>query len=132
MSDAAMFAALAAAAAGGGPPPDLEGMPMESPYSPVMPFDILTPSQAAAYLQVDEETVLREAEAGRLPGQKLGGQWRFLRLAIAEWLRSGERAMSEAKKQSMLSVVGAFKDDDTLEPMVAEIYRQRKQNPVGG
>ena len=32
----------------------------------------------------------------------------------------------------MLAVIGAFKDDETLEPMVEEIYRERKRNPVGG
>lgn len=85
----AAFAALSAAAAAGGigHPSDPRDTPMTIPPPP-LPYDILTPVQAAAYLQIGEEAVLREAEDGRLPGRKLGGEWRFLRLALTDWLRT--------------------------------------------
>ena len=102
----------------------------------ISPLDVLTLAQAAAYLQVDEAVVIHEAEAGRLPGQKLGGQWRFLRLAIADWLRSGEQPKPEMKQQSwkdrIREIIGAWKDDPTVDPMIEEIYRERKRHPVGG
>ena len=52
------------------------------------PLDVLTPAQAAAYLQLPEAAVRAEAEAGRLPGRCVGGEWRFLRDGIALWLRT--------------------------------------------
>ena len=55
---------------------------------PPSPLDVLTPPQAAAYLQVGEDVIVREAEGGRIPGRKLGGEWRFLRLALSDWLRA--------------------------------------------
>lgn len=55
---------------------------------PAMPFDVLTLEQAADYLQLPEDVVLAEAEAGRVVGQCIGGKWRFLRQEIMSWLRT--------------------------------------------
>jgi excisionase family DNA binding protein len=48
--------------------------------------DVLTVSQVAELLQVDEATALELAERGELPGRKLGGEWRFARAAVLAWL----------------------------------------------
>lgn len=48
--------------------------------------EVLTAEQAAALLQVDERVVLELAEAGKLPGRKLGTAWRFSRAALVAWL----------------------------------------------
>ena len=54
--------------------------------------EVLTPAQAAALLQVDEDDVLALAEQGRLPGRRIGEQWRFARAALVEWLAETEPA----------------------------------------
>ena len=48
--------------------------------------DVLTPTQAADLLQVGEDEVVALAEAGTLPGRRIGEQWRFSRPALIEWL----------------------------------------------
>ena len=48
--------------------------------------EVLTPAQAAALLQVEEEDVLALAEEGRLPGRRIGDEWRFGRAALVAWL----------------------------------------------
>ena len=48
--------------------------------------DVLTLEQAAALLQVDAAEVAALAEAGELPGRRIGGDWRFPRAALLEWL----------------------------------------------
>ncbi len=48
--------------------------------------DVLTPAQAAELLQVDQDEVVALAEAGTLPGRRIGEQWRFSRPALIEWL----------------------------------------------
>ena len=53
--------------------------------------DVLTPAQAAALLQVDEDAVLALAEEGVLPGRRIGEEWRFARAALVAWL-SGPHA----------------------------------------
>ena len=47
---------------------------------------MLTAEQAADLLQTDAEAVLAMADAGELPGRKIGDEWRFLRRAVLAWL----------------------------------------------
>jgi excisionase family DNA binding protein len=96
------------------------------------PLDVLTLEQTAAYLQVTAEVVLQEAEGGRLPGRKLGAEWRFSRLAITEWLGAPAEPKPKSSKERILALAGVWKDDPTVDAMIEEIYRQRKANPVGG
>ena len=48
--------------------------------------DVLTPAQAAELLQVSEDEVVELAEAGGLPGRRIGGRWRVSRPALIAWL----------------------------------------------
>lgn len=48
---------------------------------------ILTPEEAADYLRVDRETVYRRLRAGRLPGNKVGGQWRLRKVDLEDYLQ---------------------------------------------
>jgi len=54
------------------------------------PPEVMTAGQAGEYLQIDEAVVLELAEAGKLPGRKLGNAWRFSRAALVAWLASPE------------------------------------------
>ena len=57
-------------------------------FRPYPPADVLTAAEAAELLQAEDETVLALAEAGELPGRKVGGEWRFARAALLRWLDS--------------------------------------------
>lgn len=48
--------------------------------------DLLSPKQLAEYLQLSQRTVYRLLERGDLPAVKVGGQWRFRKAAVDEWL----------------------------------------------
>ena len=48
--------------------------------------EVLTVEQAGELLQSDEDAVLALADAGELPGRKVGDEWRFLRAAVLAWL----------------------------------------------
>jgi excisionase family DNA binding protein len=50
------------------------------------PPDVLTVAQLADWLQVDQAVVAELAEAGDLPGRRLGDEWRFAREAVLAWL----------------------------------------------
>jgi len=54
-------------------------------------MEVLTLPEVAAYLRVPEEAVLELVAEDALPAQKIGGEWRFLKRAVAEWLRLGPR-----------------------------------------
>ena len=55
-------------------------------FRPAETHDVLTLEQAAALLQVDAAEVAALAEAGELPGRRIGGDWRFPRAALLAWL----------------------------------------------
>jgi excisionase family DNA binding protein len=69
------------------------GMHSFRPYDPVDTAtpEVLTSAQTAELLQVEEGLVLELAEAGKLPGRKLGDAWRFARSAIIAWLAKPSR-----------------------------------------
>jgi excisionase family DNA binding protein len=48
--------------------------------------DVLTAGEAASLLRIGEADVLAAAEAGELPGRRIGGEWRFAREALMAWL----------------------------------------------
>ena len=52
------------------------------------PAEVMTLSEAAAFLRVAEEPLRADALAGRLPAQLVGGEWRFGRTAVLGWLES--------------------------------------------
>ena len=53
---------------------------------PVAVPEVLTVERAAELLQVEPTDLTALAEAGELPGRKIGGAWRFPRAALLEWL----------------------------------------------
>jgi excisionase family DNA binding protein len=74
-----------------GPPTQTLGSYSFQAYDAADPPEIMNAEQAAQFLQVDEATVLEMAEAGKLPGRKLGKDWRFSRAALVAWLAEPEK-----------------------------------------
>lgn len=67
--------------------------------------DILTLEELSQYLRLPVEIVLRQALQGNLPGRKIENEWRFLKVAIDEWLRS------QTSSSILLQQAGALADD---------------------
>ena len=49
------------------------------------PKDILTAEEVANYFRIHPYTVKRLAREGKLPGFKIGGQWRFEQNVLEKW-----------------------------------------------
>jgi excisionase family DNA binding protein len=60
-------------------------------FSPAPQEEVLDAAGAAELLRVDAATVVELAEQGELPGRSIGGEWRFTRQALLDWL-SGDDA----------------------------------------
>lgn len=52
--------------------------------------EVLTLEEAAELLRTDAATVTAMAEDGKLPGRKVGDEWRFARSALMRWLGAEE------------------------------------------
>jgi excisionase family DNA binding protein len=59
------------------------------PYDAPAP-EVMNAEQVGQFLQIEEAVVLELAEAGKLPGRKLGEDWRFSRAALVAWLAGPE------------------------------------------
>ena len=48
--------------------------------------EIMTVEEVAKYLKMKPQTVYKWAQEGRIPGTKLGKEWRFRRRLLDEWI----------------------------------------------
>src|SRR5262245_29441811 len=85
--------------------------------------DVFTLAEAAAYLRLPEATVMQLVRDQGLPCRRTGAEWRFLKAAIQEWLKTPSPPLSS--KDALLAMAGQFKDDPDLEEIVREAYRRR-------
>lgn len=68
-------------------------------FRPYDPPDVMTAQQAGEFLQIDEKNVIELAEAGKIPGKKLGPVWRFAREALVAWLSTPDEPKEREKKR---------------------------------
>jgi excisionase family DNA binding protein len=63
----------------------------------VLGNQVLTLTEAARFIRVSEKTLGGMARDGRIPAQKVGREWRFLRHALEDWLQGtlGRETVSE-------------------------------------
>src|SRR5438477_413261 len=74
------------------------------------PSDVFTLVEAAGYLRLPEQDVLRMVYEQGLPARQVGTEWRFLKTAIQQWLSTGAPP-AKGSKEAWLSLAGACKDD---------------------
>ncbi|AFY92320.1 helix-turn-helix domain-containing protein [Chamaesiphon minutus] len=86
--------------------------------------DVLTLEEASGYLRLSIETVASLAQKGNLPGRKIENDWRFLKSAIDDWLRS------KSSSSILLSQAGALADDDEIAQLRASIYQARERPEI--
>jgi excisionase family DNA binding protein len=84
--------------------------------------EVFTLSEAAAYLRVTETDLIRLVDEQALPCRRFGTEWRFLKSAIQEWLKTPPKA---GTREAVLSTIGSLKDDPYLMDELKEIYRKR-------
>lgn len=51
---------------------------------------VLTPEQVAEILQISTRTVYTLLRTAKLPGRKIGGNWRVLEAELEVWMRSNK------------------------------------------
>lgn len=56
--------------------------------------EVLTLNEVAEYLRIPRSTAYKLAQEGKLPGQKVGRQWRFHRGVVDRWLGDSGSAAS--------------------------------------
>jgi PTS system nitrogen regulatory IIA component len=62
-----------------------------------MPYRSMSLEEFAQHVGMDVREVRRLADRGKLPGQKVGSQWRFNRAQVTEWLQQEMHTLDEAR-----------------------------------
>lgn len=62
-----------------------------------MSDEILTLPEVAHLLKVAEKTVYSMAQKGLLPAFKVGGQWRFKRVDLDQWIEEQKAATRDGE-----------------------------------
>jgi excisionase family DNA binding protein len=86
--------------------------------------EVLTLEEAADYLRLPPEKLLRQVTHGDLPGRRIEDTWRFLKAAIDDWLRLQE------SRTVLLQQAGTLADDESLAELRAMIYQERGRSEV--
>ena len=60
---------------------------------------VMTLREVAGYLGLHVMTVYKLTREGRIPSAKIGGQWRFKRNVLEEWLEAQMRGSSAPPEQ---------------------------------
>ena len=90
--------------------------PKRKPKPPLP--DVLTLDEAAAYLRVPADRVRDLATRAELPGQPIGDEWRFLKVAMDDWLRNGLPKKKLTPTEILLSQAGALADDESIPALI--------------
>ncbi len=64
-----------------------------------MQDEILTLPEVAQLLKVAEKTVYSMAQKGQLPAFKVGGQWRFKRADLDQWIEQQKAASRDDRER---------------------------------
>jgi excisionase family DNA binding protein len=59
--------------------------------SEVREKDVLNVEEAGEFLGFAPYTIREKARDGQIPGRKIGGEWRFSRRRLLEWIEEGDR-----------------------------------------
>jgi len=53
--------------------------------------EVMTIEELAAYLKIPKSTLYKQVQEGKVPGQKIGKQWRFGKKAIDRWTNESSK-----------------------------------------
>ena len=105
------------------PQPESQPAPLNGP-----PGEVLTLTEAATYLRLPEQDVIAAAASQGLPGRMIGGEWRFLKTALQQWL-SVSQPTAEMRKAAQMALAGAWKDDPDIMQILEDAMRRRGRQP---
>ena len=84
--------------------------------------DLMTVKEVADYLKLNYMTVYKLAQKGRIPASKIGGNWRFKKELLDEWIAK----QSTVVEGSVLVV----DDDPGVREMVSDIVSEQRYKVV--
>jgi len=83
-----------------------------------MPYRNMSLEDFAEHIAIDVRQVRRLADRGELPGQKIGGKWRFNRAEVTEWLQQEMPSFDERRLVTLEQAMGAEASGMTVTELI--------------
>ena len=97
-----------------------------------MPYRSMTIKELARMVGADARRLERMAERGEIPCQKVGGQWRFNRAEITEWLQQNMATMHRDHLEEFDAGITAHRQVHEDAPIVMPLLRIEAVSPQLG
>ncbi len=85
-----------------------------------MPYRNMSLEDFARHVGMDAREVRKLAERGKLPGQKVGGEWRFNRARVTEWMQQEMPSLGSERLIEIERAMEAGHDDSSEAVSVAK------------
>lgn len=79
---------------------ELDNFPNLQHQERTLESEVLTLAEVAAYLKVNEKTIYRMVQAGKIPAFKVAGSWRFKSDELHSWIESKKNTAPQAREQA--------------------------------
>ena len=83
-----------------------------------MPYRNMSLDELARHIGMDVREVRRLADRGTLPGQQVGGEWRFHRAQLLEWLQREMHSLDPADIQNLERAMSDQQDEVMIGPLI--------------
>lgn len=79
-----------------------------------MPYGSMSIKELARHIGMDAREVERLAEKGVLPGKRIGGEWRFHRAQMLDWLQANMHMLEAEDVRNLERAMAAAEHDQTI------------------
>ena len=84
-----------------------------------MPYRNMTLQELARHIGMDARELKRMADRGALPGQLIGGEWRFNRIQMLEWLQREMHTLDPRHVQNLERAMSERRDEAIIDALLA-------------
>jgi excisionase family DNA binding protein len=91
------------------------------PKKSLIETHVMTLAETAKYLKISKKLLEEQVRLGSVPGRNIGGEWRFSKAALEDWL-----ANHPSSQNNILAFAGAFAHDETFLELLEIIEANRK------
>ena len=84
-----------------------------------MPYSNMSINEIAQHIGMDAREVKKLADKGVLPGRLIGGEWRFNRMQMLEWLQKDMHSLDRKHIQNLDRAMSQIQDECVINALLA-------------
>lgn len=84
-----------------------------------MPYSNMSLNEIARHIGMDAREVKKLADKGVLPGRLIGGEWRFNRMQMLEWLQKDMHTLDQRHIQNLDRAMSSIENETVISALLA-------------